>query len=533
MDNIIKLLPLISSIFVLALGIIVFVNGKRNQLNILFLVFSFIIFAWLSGTFMMLKSHTTEEAFFWDKLIYVAVIFIPSTVYHFAVIFAEKFKKRKMIVIVGYIFSLIFLLLNLFTKLFVNNVYEYSWGIHSKAQIFHHFFLIFFIVYLVLMFNEIIVLCRSNLGILRQKARTEFLALLVLTTGSVGFLPAYGVNVPPIFYLSGLFFAIITGYAITQYKLLKIKVLTLHALIILLNVVAFSYIFISETIQEYIVKMLFFVAVAFTSYLLKKSFDQEVAQKEKLKFLAKKLKKTNEKLIALDDAKNEFVSIAAHQLRTPPTIIKGYVSMALEEGGDNLNEKIKDYLKRTLVSNERLIELVEDILDISRIESGRIQYNFEDNQDCRKIVDEVYKSFEMRAKEKGLKLILKKTETPLPKIKMDSKRIREVLSNLVDNAIKYTRKGKITIEEKNIDNKKVRISVSDTGVGILKKDMPNLFKKFSRGTSTERLGSEGTGLGIYVGRKMVKIHHGKIWAESKGINKGSKFVMELPVKWKE
>lgn len=314
---------------------------------------------------------------------------------------------------------------------------------------------------------------------------------------------------------------------------MNMKTISMQIAMSFVAIITFIEIIMADTVQEFLVRFFLLVIMVFFFFLMLKTIKETNNQKNKLENLARKLKKTNKKLVKLDDAKNEFISIVAHQLRTSPTIIKGYVNMALEEEGDNLNEKTKDYLKRTLISNERLIELVKDILDISRIESGKIQYNFEDNQDCEKIVDEVYKSFKVRAKEKGLSLVLKKSEIPLPKIKMDSKRIREVLSNLVDNAIKYTKKGKVTIEEKNINNEKIRIVVSDTGVGILKKDMPNLFKKFSRGTNSERLGTEGTGLGIYVGRKMVKIHHGKIWAESDGINKGSKFIVELPVTWAE
>ena len=300
-------------------------------------------------------------------------------------------------------------------------------------------------------------------------------------------------------------------------------------------VITFVQIVISNTMQEFLVRIFLFIIITFFFYLVFKATKEINKQKERFRVLAEELERTNRKLVELDGAKNEFISIAAHQLRTPPTVIKGYITMALEEVDENKSVKsIKEYLRRALNSNERLIELIEDILDISRIESGKIQYHFEDNQNCENILDDLYKAFEVKAKKKGLKMILKRSSKPLPKIKMDSKRIREVISNLIDNAIKYTQKGKVIIEQKlSDDGEKVRTEISDTGVGIAKKDMPNLFKKFSRGMDTARLGSDGTGLGIYVGRKIVRAHHGKIWAESEGVNRGSKFIVELLIKWSE
>ncbi len=537
MGNVFNLLPLFSAVFVFVLGITVFLKSKRKRINVLFSIFAFIIGIWLVGSFMLIISKTAQEAFFWDKLNYAVVIFIPSVVYHFAVEFAGEKKNKIKLIVLGYLLSTIFLIFNLITNLFIDGVYEYSWGFHAKAQIVHHFFIIFFAFYLAMMFFEIGKVYRRSDGIEKERAKFELLALAILTTGSIGFLPAYGISVMPFSYLSGLFFAIIAGYAITRYRLLEIRIFTIHILIITLNLLTFVYIFVSGSFREMFARAIFFVGVLFISLLLKRGFDKELQQKMKLKNLIKELEQTNKKLIELDKAKNEFISIAAHQLRTPPTVIKGYITMALEEIDNGKNksiENVEEFLERALRSNERLIELVEDILDISRIESGKIQYHFEDDQDCEEILDNLFKSFEVRADEKGLKLEFKKITSPLPKIRMDGKRIREVVSNLIDNAIKYTPKGKVVLTQKlSKDGKKIRIEVSDTGVGIAKKDMPGLFKKFARGTDTERLGADGTGLGIYVGKRIVEAHHGKIWAESEGVNKGSKFIVELPVKWKK
>lgn len=117
----------------------------------------------------------------------------------------------------------------------------------------------------------------------------------------------------------------------------------------------------------------------------------------------------------------------------------------------------------------------------------------------------------------------------MPKVRIDEEKMRQVVMNLIDNSIKYTKKGKVEValsREKN----KIKFCVWDTGIGISAKDLPNLFKKFSRGTGTSLIDTEGTGLGLFVAKQMVEIHKGKVWAESEGEGKGSRFCFLLPIK---
>jgi signal transduction histidine kinase len=144
------------------------------------------------------------------------------------------------------------------------------------------------------------------------------------------------------------------------------------------------------------------------------------------------------------------------------------------------------------------------------------------------LVENVIEELETTAKKKKLKLIYKKPKKTFPKVRIDREKIRQVIMNLIDNAIKYTEKGEVEIELKLIKNK-IFFSVSDSGMGIEKGDMLNLFKKFSRGQGTSVIHTEGTGLGLYVARQMIENHKGKIWAESEGKGKGAKFIFELPI----
>ena len=239
------------------------------------------------------------------------------------------------------------------------------------------------------------------------------------------------------------------------------------------------------------------------------------------------LKDANDVLKQLDQTKSEFISIASHQLRTPLTIIKGYISMMLEKNFGEISGHQKDALEKVFESNERLIRLVENLLNISRIESGRIQYHFEELE-FEPIVSGVYSELKNIALKKGLKFDYTPPRLPLPKISADPDKIREVVMNLTDNSIKYTKKGSVKLALKKLKDK-IQFTISDTGMGIKDDDLPKLFTKFNRGTGTALIHTEGTGLGLYVARTMIEAHNGKIWAESKGEGMGSRFVFELPV----
>jgi signal transduction histidine kinase len=256
-----------------------------------------------------------------------------------------------------------------------------------------------------------------------------------------------------------------------------------------------------------------------------KNFNKKL--KKEIRLATKELRQANERLKKLDQAKSEFITIASHQLRTPLTVIKGYVSMMLEGSFGKILPEQKDSLKKVFQSSERLVQLIENLLNISRIESDKLQFFYE-LINFEELVENVIEEFEVTAKKKKIKLVYIPPKKLLPKIRIDREKIRQAIMNLVDNAIKYTKKGKVEIEIRLIKNK-IFFSVSDSGMGVEEEDMVNLFRKFSRGKGTSVIHTEGTGLGLYVAKKMIESHKGKIWAESKGKGKGAKFIFELPI----
>lgn len=242
----------------------------------------------------------------------------------------------------------------------------------------------------------------------------------------------------------------------------------------------------------------------------------------------KDLEIANEQLRKLDEAKSEFISIASHQLRTPLTAIKGYGSMLLDgDFGKVSEQKQYDAIERMVISNNRLITLVENLLNVSRIESGRIKFSMKEMQ-VEDLAKEVCDTLENSAKKQNLYLKYDMPDTPLPTVMADQEKVRQVLINFIDNAIKYTRTGGITVKVA-VHDEMVRCCVQDTGMGINSEDKRKLFKKFSRGKDAFTVNTEGSGLGLYVAQMMIEGHNGNIWVESEGEGKGSSFCFELPV----
>lgn len=263
------------------------------------------------------------------------------------------------------------------------------------------------------------------------------------------------------------------------------------------------------------------------------SFDKiqkfNVTLTQEVEKATRDLKTANLKLQELDKLKDDFVSIASHELRTPMTAIRSYVWMALHKADIPLSQKLQRYLYRTLISTERLINLVNDMLNISRIESGRVQITPQ-VFDIQALVKEVFTEVDIKAKEKNLQLKIVEDPT-LPKVFADPDKVHQVLLNLVGNALKFTpANGVITLSFFS-DGKEVEVLVKDSGVGISKEDLAKLFTKFGRLESSYEHSSStgGTGLGLYICKSLINMMKGRVWATSEGVGKGTTFIFTLPV----
>jgi signal transduction histidine kinase len=263
------------------------------------------------------------------------------------------------------------------------------------------------------------------------------------------------------------------------------------------------------------------------SYSFATLVDQLLEREHSLENTTKQLEKANVKLQELDVMKNEFVSVASHELRTPMTAIKSYLWMALQGKGGKLNEKQEYYVQRGYNSVDRLIRLVNDMLNISRIEAGRITVDMQ-QVDLGKLSQEVIEEVMPRANELGVTLTMKKIEN-MPNVLADPDKIKEVLFNLIGNSLKFTPKGGKIHVGFTMKDDFIETQITDTGNGIEAEDIGKLFQKFGLlpGSYTTNQPVMGTGLGLYICRSIIELHQGKIWAASEGRGKGATFTFQL------
>lgn len=233
---------------------------------------------------------------------------------------------------------------------------------------------------------------------------------------------------------------------------------------------------------------------------------------------------TREKMI--DKLKSEFISIAAHQLRTPLSAIKWSIKMTLDGDVGKLNKEQKNILLKGYASNERVINLINDMLSVSRIEEGRFGYSFaKDN--FEDVLDVILKNFDSQIKSKNIKFIVQKPKK-LPTIYMDKERIILAMQILLENAVKYTPEfGKIVLNI-NINKKLLEVKMKDNGIGIPQQEQTKLFSKFFRGTNVVRMQAEGSGLGLFIVKNVIDKHSGKTFVASEE-GKGTEIGFTLPI----
>ncbi|MFH1392205.1 MAG: GAF domain-containing sensor histidine kinase [bacterium] len=243
------------------------------------------------------------------------------------------------------------------------------------------------------------------------------------------------------------------------------------------------------------------------------------------KHLQEKVDEQTRDVKKLLEIKTDFLHIVSHQLRTPLTGIQGAIAMMAEA---ETPEERKSLIQDAETSIARLTSITNDMLDALEIEGGRLIIEY-DPIDIEKMIEEIIQTLKPNYDKKGLYLkFIKPKQRPIRQVLVDPKYIQMVLTNLIDNAEKYTKKGGVEIILKQPDWKHIKIIVKDTGIGLDKDDKKKLFKKFSRGGLAGKMHVSGSGLGLFIAKGIIDRHHGKIEAESEGRNKGAEFIVTLP-----
>ncbi|MDO8483301.1 MAG: HAMP domain-containing sensor histidine kinase [bacterium] len=239
------------------------------------------------------------------------------------------------------------------------------------------------------------------------------------------------------------------------------------------------------------------------------------------------LTRANDKLRELDDRKSEFLSVVAHQLRTPLSGIKWTLSMIMNGELGPISNDQKVFIMKSYESNDRMIELVESMLHADRIDSGKYDFKPTPTQ-IFDLIDNVLYEILPSALKRGVKIKFDRRDADIPQLNIDQEKMRAVFQNLFDNAVKYSRAGDtVSIDVTKVDDS-VRVAVSDSGIGIPDDQKVQIFSRFFRAKNALKIETDGNGLGLFIVKSIIEMHGGKIWFESKE-NVGTTFYFTIKI----
>jgi signal transduction histidine kinase len=478
------------------------------------------------------RSHLFGEVVLWARLLYVMASFTSTSFFLFTYVFPDD-KKTPLWVQIGLLLENILIILLCFhPTLMIRGVTLMDkgediilWG--PLYTVYSSHISIFFLLGFVNLFKK----WRRAKGVIRRQILSVLIgyffgANLAMVTNLI--LPWFGY-----FELNwlGQFFstivAVFTTYAILKHKLLDIKVIATEGFILILNFFLFFQLILSDSYRQLLINIVAVLAVLVVSYLLIRSVHNEVKRREEITQMAHSLEEANIRLQELDKQKTEFLSIASHQLRTPLSILKGYIELIKDGAYGKIESKTVKVLNDMDTNNEHLVKLVDEFLNISRIEQGRTKYEFSVVDICG-LIESVMNDLGVKAKQKKME-IKWECQKKIKKVECDQEKIHHVIFNFIDNALKYCDKGAIKVRFED-ENKGVAVRVIDEGIGFEKQDEVNFYQKFYRGDNVKASAVSGTGLGLYVCRKFIEAHNGRVWAHSDGLGKGSEFGFWIPLK---
>jgi len=374
----------------------------------------------------------------------------------------------------------------------------------------------------------------------------------------------------PVGNLLSLAYIVLITMSILRYKIINLNVASSIVFVVILGVMLFADIFSASNIEGRIYKIIVFFAAAIIEYQFIKAIIVDTKRKKQLEYYSQELRELNDKLKVTDAMKTEFISMASHELLTPISAIEGYLSMMVDEKIVAVgNPKAEKYLQSVYKSSNRLARLVADLLNVSRIEEGRLLVE-KKAVSVLEMLQSTVDELKFKAQTSHIKISYTSQVSGQEALAYaDSDKIKEVLVNLTGNALKFNKPGgavrlwaqawptqavqqrynqmaRFVVDKPEhgdgalrrvvnqsytqmVGDKQIVIAVADNGVGISCEDIGKLFQKFSRVGDWSTQEVQGTGLGLYVSKAIVEMHHGKIWVESPGEGKGSVFYFSLPL----
>ncbi len=507
---------------------------RKSEINKFFAFFTTMVSLWMLTDFACYQGALADYQTLINRLNIFVVIFLIYSLTCFSYVFPKRIWKLPKIIVNSFtIITVILAVLTLLTSYSIKRAYMQNYGSNFQTGPLFSVFAIYGVATVVFVITNLLVKLKKFTD--QEKKQIKIILLGVGTF--LFFNVVFNLFIPIItnsFVLarlgtySTIIFVSCIAFAILKYKLFNLKIILTESAAIIINVISAIQIFTSNNISEAVLRVFFSLVLLGGSYILIRSVQTEIKQKENLSKLAKELQNANEHLQEVDKLKDDFLSMASHELNTPIAAIEGYLSMILvEKMAGEIPPKAKQYLDSVFKSSQRLAGMVKDLLNVSRIESNRIHIIWEDKP-IEGVIDQSIMEIMSKAREAHHTLTFEKPKRPMPKTWYDTTRVTEILINIVGNAIKYTDPGgKITLRVTH-DDKKIVVACEDNGKGIPKERQKAVFEKF---TQVDVLKDEvkGTGLGMYIAKKFIELHKGQIWFHSDGAGKGTTFYFSLPI----
>ncbi len=510
---------LLSVTAVTNLGLMWFVyrRDRDKTVNRIFALFVAFITFWAIVILLFRLVDSAAVALYLMKLSYISALFLALFFYQFSYLFPDSkgmSRAHRAIAIASVSALSLYILLPHSLTL---HIVSHEWGKEVLLEPFGY--LLFAAAFLYLFLSgqiRLLLKVRGSSG--STRTQLWIISTTVIAVGAFGMY--YNLLLPspwlqdfryiwsgPVFTFA---FAVMITYSIFRFRLLSPRAILAELLVYTLLLFLFVRVILTDASLELVINGALLLAVAAVGVFLVRGVTREVEQREEIE--------------TLSEEKSEFMTFASHEIRNPITAMRGYASLIVDGTAGDTSKETRDAAEKILVTGNEVLTLIGQFLSKSKMELGQISYTMQPF-DLGAAIHAVAGGYAPHAEQKNLTLSVEIPPEQLM-VKADEGKVKEVIGNIIDNSLKYTKTGGITVSVGNIDGV-IRVSVADTGVGIPPETLPRLFQKFSRADAAKAI-LLGTGVGLYLAKTFIDAMGGNIWAESDGKGKGSRFIIEFP-----
>lgn len=519
-------------------GVIVFLRKEKRDVHTLYFLVSIVCAVWAisPALFTLTDSRVMAEA-------YISFFYLTGTVIELAIFYFSLAFTAKGRIPVSWVLFFALIPVLVFFLIISQDIFHF--GLQNPNTIGWDYTVAFVpavVITCFAVFQEAMICLvffkyfSSSAGIYRYY-RKRVLMLAIVAAGvpllTNGILPLFMGNfaffyVGPLLSVPAMFYL---GYILIQSEQKDAKLFWVKVFFGLIVLVLGIGLFLSKNTTDFLFRAVLLVFQCITGSFLFWGVKKETESSEQIDDMMDEVKLKNEQLRSLNKRNSAFITTTANQLRDPLSGIRWHSASVLNGVYGEVPEHAREYVERILEASKRLIVIVDDFLSLRKIERKEMYYDFV-LFDMKKLAKEVTEEMEKFASEYGSKLTLHDDDSDSYELTGDKGKLRQVISNLIDNAIKYSDGGPVDVTVER-DGENVIVSVKDSGIGMAKEEADLLFQKFSRTTGAKKINTTGSGLGLYIAREMIEAHHGIIWAESAGEGEGSTFRFRVPMEVKK